>query len=121
MKRLMLLAAAIALAGCHNRSDEQAGAAPDRGDTTAVTRQIDPERTGPPGTAGRPAGSEVNVDSLGADSAAVRTDTTSTTVPTAPPQDTLGPRSAGDSGSVGAIVDSTALRDSTFADSSSAR
>lgn len=120
MKSLMLLAAAVALAGCHNRSDEQAGAAPDRGDTTAVTHQIDPERTGPPGTAGRPGGSEVNVDSIGVDSAAVRTDTTAT-VPTAAPQDTLGPRSTADSASVGATIDSTSLGDSTFADSSSAR
>jgi len=32
-----MLAAAASLAACHNRSEDEVGAAPDRGDTTAVT------------------------------------------------------------------------------------
>ena len=37
MKTLWILAAAATFAACHNRSDEETGAAPDRGDTTAVS------------------------------------------------------------------------------------
>jgi hypothetical protein len=35
-KMLYMLAAAATLAACHNRSEDEMGAAPDRGDTTAV-------------------------------------------------------------------------------------
>jgi type IV pilus biogenesis protein CpaD/CtpE len=41
MKRLIILAVAASLVGCHSRSNEAAGAAPDRGDTTA-THVVDP-------------------------------------------------------------------------------
>src|SRR5215210_4909978 len=37
MRYLLMLAAAATLAACHNRSEDEVGAAPDRGDTTAVT------------------------------------------------------------------------------------
>ena len=38
MRKLFFLVAAAALsAACHNRSEDETGAAPDRGDTTAVT------------------------------------------------------------------------------------
>src|SRR5215207_2354661 len=37
MKTLWILAAAATFAACHSRSDEETGAAPDRGDTTAVS------------------------------------------------------------------------------------
>src|SRR5215216_6702130 len=37
MRYLLMLAAAASLAACHNRSEDETGAAPDRGDTTAVT------------------------------------------------------------------------------------
>jgi hypothetical protein len=37
MRYLMMLAAAASLAACHNRSEDEVGAAPERGDTTAVT------------------------------------------------------------------------------------
>ncbi len=37
MKTLWILAAAATFAACHNRSDDATGAAPDRGDTTAVS------------------------------------------------------------------------------------
>jgi hypothetical protein len=96
MKRLIILAVAASLAGCHSRADETAGAAPDRGDSTATTRTVDPNRTGPPGEQGRPSGSEINVDSVTADTGAMRVhvDTASADSLKAQrsiPQDTLGP------------------------------
>ena len=101
MKRLIILAVAASLAGCHSRTDETAGAAPapDRGDSTATTRTVDPNRTGPPGEQGRPSGSEINVDSVTADSGAMRVhvDTASADSLKAGrsiPQDTLGPGTA---------------------------
>jgi hypothetical protein len=36
MKYLLMLAAAASLAACHQRSEDEVGAAPDQGDTTAV-------------------------------------------------------------------------------------
>lgn len=36
MRYLLMLAAAASLAACHSRSEEEVGAAPERGDTTAV-------------------------------------------------------------------------------------
>lgn len=104
MRNLLLLAAAFTVvAACHNRNEEEVGAAPDQGrtDTTAVTHAIDSTRTGPPGVAGRPGNATVTPDSVGLDSAAVRTgaaDTTTTvrdTSLTSTPQDTLGPRNPG--------------------------
>ncbi len=41
MKTLWILAAAATFAACANRNEEEVGAAPDRGDTTAVTTQVD--------------------------------------------------------------------------------
>jgi hypothetical protein len=41
MKTLWILAAAAMFAACAKSSDEEVGAAPDRGDTTAVTTQVD--------------------------------------------------------------------------------
>lgn len=102
MRKLAFLVAAAALsAACHNRSDEEVGAAPDQGrtDTTAVTHEIDSTRTGPPGVGGRPGNATVTPDSVGLDSAATRgaMDSTSAaagqdTSLTSIPQDTLGPR-----------------------------
>ena len=102
MRKLFFLVAAAALsAACHNRSDEEVGAAPDQGqaDTTNVTHAIDSTRTGPPGVSGRPGNATVTADSVGADSATTQgaTDTTTTTTSpdtslTSTPQDTLGPR-----------------------------
>ena len=65
MKTLWILAAAATFAACHNRSDEATGAAPDRGDTTAVS--------GYDTTAAKPN---------------TKVDTTTTTQPTAPSADT---------------------------------
>lgn len=41
MKTLWILAAAATFAACANRSEDEVGAAPDRGDTNAVTTQVD--------------------------------------------------------------------------------
>jgi hypothetical protein len=94
MNRLLLLTFAASLAACHSRNDDQAAAAPAPGDSTATTHQVDPARTGPPGTGGRPTNGTVNVDSIGIDTTGVRVDTASTSPsPVSVPQDTLGPRS----------------------------
>jgi len=93
MRKLLILAAVTTLsAACHNRSADEVGAAPDQGDTTAVTHVIDSTRTGPPGVGGRPGDATVTPDSVGLDSATVQ-DTTSMvdTSLTSTPQDTLGP------------------------------
>lgn len=104
-KLLFLVAAAAITAACHNRSEEEVGAAPDEGrtDTTGVTHAIDSTRTGPPGVGGRPGDATVTADSVGIDSATTQgaTDTTSMgqdTSMTSTPQDTLGPADAGVTG-----------------------
>ena len=121
MRKLLFLVAAAALsAACHNRSDEEVGAAPDEGqtDTTAVTHAIDSTRTGPPGVQGRPGDATITPDSVGIDSATVQGGDT-TTVPdttlTSTPQDTLGPRDTGqDAGdTTGMQSDTTTLQADT--------
>ncbi|MFL5472200.1 MAG: hypothetical protein ACJ8A6_16760 [Gemmatimonadales bacterium] len=130
MRKLFFLVAAAALsAACHNRSDEEVGAAPDQGntDTTAVTHAIDSTRTGPPGVGGRPGNATVTPDSVGVDSAATQgaMDSTSmgqdTSGMSSTPQDTLGPRdTSADTSSMQS--DSTGgMSDTTAADSSSNR
>ena len=116
MRKLLFLVAAAAIsAACHNRSEEEVGAAPDQGrtDTTGVTHAIDSTRTGPPGVGGRPGNATVTGDSVGIDSAATQgaTDTTSMqdTTMTATPQDTLGPRDTG----AGATGDTTSMQADT--------
>jgi hypothetical protein len=119
MRKLLMLAAVAAVsAACHNRNEDQAGAAPNQGrtDTTAVTHVLDSTRTGPPGEAGRPGNATVTADSVGLDSTtAGQAPSDSTTVGrdtslTSTPQDTLGPRNPG----AGAI-DSTGVRNDTSA------
>lgn len=102
MRKLLMLAAVAALsAACHNRPEEEVGAAPDQAeaDTTGVTHAIDTTRTGPPGVGGRPGDATVTLDSVGVDSAQVQTDTDAgvdtTMSPTSTPQDTLGPSDVG--------------------------
>src|SRR6476620_10071239 len=97
MRKMLILAAVAAVsAACHNRSQDEVGAAPDRGNTTAVTHAIDSTRTGPPGVGGRPGDATVTPDSVGVDTAMFlqNTATTDTTL-TSTPQDTLGPRNPG--------------------------
>jgi hypothetical protein len=122
MRRILLLAAATALAGCHHQNEPQTGAAPVQaandtaaaavrdtsaasadtmvtpstaGDTGSVTHQVDPNRTGPPGTGGRATTGTVNVDSVGVDSTTRTQVDTASGVPQAAPQDTLGPGTPG--------------------------
>jgi hypothetical protein len=101
MNKVLILAAMAAVSlACHNRAEDEVGAAPDQGDTTAVTHAIDSTRTGPPGVGGRPGDATVTPDSAGVDSALTNqenpgtpgqnTDTTGAWSST--PQDTLGPR-----------------------------
>ena len=102
MSKVMILAAMAAVSlACHNRSEDEVGAAPDQGDTTAVTHAIDSTRTGPPGVGGRPGNATVTPDSVGADSALTnqenpgtpgQTNTDTTGAWSSTPQDTLGPR-----------------------------
>jgi len=117
MKRLIILAVAASLAGCHSRTDDSVGAAPDQGDTTATTRTVDPERTGPPGTQGRPSGAEINVDSVTADSGEMRvhvdTTTDSLKAHRSIPQDTLGPST------LDSLSDTTGWSDSVATDTTS--
>ena len=100
MSKLLILAAMAAVSvACANRAEDDVGAAPDQGDTTAVTHVIDSTRTGPPGVGGRPGDATITPDSVGVDSALTNqenpgtpnsSDTTGAW--TATPQDTLGPR-----------------------------
>jgi hypothetical protein len=102
MSKVLILAAMAAVSlACHNRAEDEVGAAPDQGDTTAVTHAIDSTRTGPPGVGGRPGDATITPDSAGVDSALTNqenpgtpgqanTDTTGAWSST--PQDTLGPR-----------------------------
>lgn len=94
MGKMLILAAVAAVSlACANRSEEEVGAAPDQGDTTAVTHVIDSTRTGPPGVGGRPGNATVTADSVGADSALTNQETTdSASTYTSTPQDTLGPQ-----------------------------
>lgn len=100
MRKTLILAAMAAVSlACHNRSEEEVGAAPEQGDTTAVTHAIDSTRTGPPGVSGRPGNATVTADSVGVDSALTNQEnpgtpgtTDSTGSWSSTPQDTLGPR-----------------------------
>jgi hypothetical protein len=102
MNRVLILAAMAAVSlACHNRAEDEVGAAPDQGDTTAVTHAIDSTRTGPPGVGGRPGDATVTPDSVGVDSALTnqenpgtpgQTNTDTTGAWSSTPQDTLGPR-----------------------------
>ena len=122
MKKVLILAAMAAVSvACHNRSDEEVGAAPNQGDSTAVTHVIDSTRTGPPGEAGRPGNATVTGDSVGVDSAATsqaRPNAGDSTL-TATPQDTLGPRDTGAQDST-MVHDRTMVHDSTMVHGDSA-
>jgi hypothetical protein len=100
MSKVLILAAMAAVSlACHNRAEDEVGAAPEQSDTTAVTHVIDSTRTGPPGVGGRPGDATVTPDSVGADSALTNQENPetpdSTTSWTSTPQDTLGPADTG--------------------------
>lgn len=102
MSKMLIFAAMAAVSlACHNRAEDEVGAAPDQGDTTAVTHAIDSTRTGPPGVGGRPGDATITPDSVGVDSALTnqenpgtpgQTNTDTTGAWSSTPQDTLGPR-----------------------------
>ncbi len=71
MRNLLIVTAALAVAACANRAEDEVGAAPDQGDTTAVTQVVDTTRLGPPGTGGRPGDATITLDSIAGDSAQV--------------------------------------------------
>ncbi len=142
MNRLLILAAVASIGACHSRNEDQAGAAPATGDTGAVTEVIDSTRTGPPGVAGRPSGSEYTRDSVPTDTSLVQTDTTTgmepssssdstmtrstepSPSPSSTPQDTLGPASPDAGGTVDSTTNpnaSGAGSGSTSSDSSTSR
>jgi len=129
MRKLFFLVAAAAVsAACHNRSEDEVGAAPDQGrtDTTAVTHEIDSTRTGPPGVGGRPGNATVTPDSVGADTTSMQGGMDSTsmgqdTSMTAMPQDTLGPRDTGADSSSMQADSSGASIDTTSSDSTSSK
>ena len=93
MKTLWILAAAATITACANRSDEEVGAAPDRGDTTAVTTEVD-TATGQWDTTG--ATGDINADTtmgMPSDTALTPTTPSDTTVgqyPTPSDVDTSG-------------------------------
>jgi hypothetical protein len=99
---------------CPNRSQDQTGAAPVAGDTTA-THVIDTTRTGPPATTGRPGASRVTLDSVGLDSTKAWVDTLhgqSGAGAVSSPQDTLGPRPAAGDTSAAGMSDSAKAKQS---------
>jgi hypothetical protein len=81
MRYLLMLAAAASLAACHNRSDEETGAAPVR-DTTAVAADT---------TKGMPTDSTMGQRPSETDTSAVRSDSTTTTTGV----DSTGPSTTG--------------------------
>jgi hypothetical protein len=85
MKTLWILAAAATFAACHSRSDEETGAAPDRGDTTAVS--------GYDTTAAKPS---------------EKVDTTTTVQPTVPADTTAQPTVPADTSMGAPSADTTA-------------
>lgn len=94
MTRALLAAAAIAVAACHSRNENEVGAAPETDTTGAVTHVIDSTRTGPPGTAGRPPDATVTLDSVVSDTVdpqPIDSSEWSGETPVSTPQDTLGP------------------------------
>ena len=123
-KMLMLAAMAAVSLACHNRAEDDVGAAPDQGDTTAVTHAIDSTRTGPPGVGGRPGNATVTPDSVGADSAVTNQENPGTpgqntdSTGSSTPQDTLGPRNPnqpayGDSTGAAGVQDTTSMQQDT--------
>jgi len=112
MKRAAILAAAMIIAACHSRTEDETGATPDTDRDAPVTHAIDTTRTGPPGTAGRPSDATVTLDSVTSDTVAVGDSAAWSPSVTSTPQDTLGPRTpdAGVSGMDSAATDTSGYR-----------
>ena len=113
MRYLLTLAAAASLAACHNRSQDEVGAAPDRGDTTAVAAdssraaQTDSTMGQAPGTTTADTASVRNDAGMSADSTGA-TVTDSTSVQTSPSDSGASSATPSDSTSM-APTDSTSM------------
>jgi hypothetical protein len=100
MKTLWILAAAATFAACHSRSDEGVGAAPDRGDTTAVSG-YDTTAAKPTAKVDTTAAAQPTAPSADTSAAAQPTapsagyDTTSTAVPPTTTDTTMAPPAGG--------------------------
>jgi hypothetical protein len=107
MRYLLMLAAAATFAACHNRSEDEVGAAPDRGDTTAVTA-TDTTSVPTDSTMGqRPGASD---SSFVQDTTSTTTGVDSTNGPTSQgnaPTDTLSQPSGDTTGAAGADTTSS--------------
>ena len=106
MRYLLMLAAAASLAACHNRSEDETGAAPDRGDTTAVTATD---------TTAMPTDSTMGQTPGATDTSFVQQDTTaaptSTDTTAAPTGDTTGATPTDTSSSSATPSDSSSMGD----------
>jgi hypothetical protein len=106
MRYLLMLAAAASLAACHNRSEDEVGAAPDRGDTTAVTA-TDTTTVPTDSTMGQLPGA-TDTSFVQPDTTAAPTGVDSTYTPSGnTPTDTLSQPSADTTTSTGTPSDST--------------
>jgi hypothetical protein len=103
MRYLLMLAAAASLAACHNRSDEETGAAPVK-DSTAVAADT---------TQGVPTDSTMGQRPGATDTSAVQQDSTTTTTPTdttaAPTTDTTTTQQSTSDSSAAGWSDSTSM------------
>ena len=105
MRYFLMLAAAASLAACHNRSEDEVGAAPDRGDSTAVaadTAQATPTDSTmgqTPSATDTTAGPQDTTRTTGVDTTAVPSTPTDTTSQT--PADTSSTGGYSDSTSMG--------------------
>jgi hypothetical protein len=111
---LTLAAAASLLAACHNRSEDEVGAAPDRGDTTAVAADSTAQTDSTMGQAPGVTTGDTTAAGMGADTtSATPSDTTSMGTPS----DTTSMGTPSDTSSAGGYSDTTSA---TPSDSSAA-
>jgi hypothetical protein len=108
MRKLFFLVAAAALsAACHNRSEDETGAAPNRGDTTAVTA-TDTTAVPTDSTMGQTPGA-TDTSSVQQDSTAAPTSVDTTAMPTGdttgatPPDTSTSSATPSDSSSMGGM------------------
>jgi hypothetical protein len=103
-----MLAAAASLAACHNRSEDEVGAAPERGDTTAVTT-ADTTQALPADTTMGQTPAPTDTSFVQHDTTGMNPDTTATPSPSGnAPSDTVSQQKADTSAGAGAY-DSTAV------------
>jgi hypothetical protein len=98
MRYFLMLAAAASLAACHNRSEDEVGAAPER-DTTAVA--ADTAQATPTDTTMGQTPSPTDTTAVPQDTTAVPSTPTDTTAAPSTPTDTTSQTPSGDSTSMG--------------------